>query len=196
MPKKTKFTKEAVIEAGMSQIKDNGWEGLTPKSVAKRLGASTMPIFSHFPTMAALREAILDRAWENLIEYTSRSYTGDVWVDQGVGYVLFARDHGRIFSCMHYGPPAEVQDRRYRFGASISDKLEDHPSFEGMNAKLVGQIRHLRALLTHGMAVAVSSGLTSLWDNEELVKQMMSLCSEVLCEGLSKREDKIDQILR
>ena len=98
----------AIIEAGLEQLKDGGWEGLTPKSVAKKLGASTMPIFSHFATMDEFRVAILDRAWEMHKEYVLANYTGDIWVDQGIGYVLFARDHAQLFSCMYYGKLQEI----------------------------------------------------------------------------------------
>ncbi|MCP4688044.1 MAG: TetR/AcrR family transcriptional regulator [Desulfobacterales bacterium] len=194
MPKKTKFTRETVVEAGLAQLKEGGWEGVTPKAAARRLGASTMPIFSHFSTMNEFREAILDRAWEILKEYVSRSYTGDAWVDQGVGYVLFARDHGRLFSCMHYGAPGEVRDRRLQFWLFVSRELEGHPSFKGMSAEHVGWIRHLRSLITHGIAVTVSSGLAPIWENDEVIKRMLALCSDVLREGLAQRGDELDEI--
>ncbi len=194
MPKKTKFTKETVIEAGLKQLQEIGWEGITPKAVAKRLGASTMPIFSHFSTMDAFREALLDRAWEILMEYVSRSYTGDAWVDQAVGYVFFARDHGRLFNCMHYGAISEIRDRRYRFWMFVSRELEGDPAFDGMSAGRAGWIRHLRALLSHGIAVSVSSGLTPIWEKDDVIKRMLALCSDVLREGMAKRGDELDEI--
>ncbi len=194
MPKKTRFTKETVIEAGLKQLKEIGWEGVAPKAVAKRLGASTMPIFSHFSTMDEFREALLDRAWEMLGEYVSRSYTGDPWVDQAVGYVFFARDHGRLFSCMHHGALAEIRERRYRFWIFVSREMEGSPAFEGMSAERAGWIRHLRALLTHGIAVSVSSGLAPVWANDEVVKRMLTLCSDVLREGMAKRGDELDEL--
>lgn len=196
MPKKTKYTRMAVIEAGLEQLKESGWEGLTPKSVAKKLGASTMPIFSHFATMDEFRVAILDRAWEMHKEYVLDSYTGDIWVDQGIGYVLFARDHAQLFSCMYYGKFQEIRDRRLRFWEFASKQLEDHPVFEGMRAEHVGWIRHARALLTHGIAVSVSSGFAPVWENEDVIRKMLSLCSEILIEGLSARGGKLDEITR
>lgn len=194
MPKKSKFTKEMVIEAGLLQLKACGWEGLTPKSVAGRLGASTMPIFSHFANMIEFRQAILDRAWELLLAYASRSYTGDIWVDQSVGYIIFARDHGRLFGCMHYGPPEEIRERRYRFWVATSGQLEKHPAFEDMSTGHIGWVRHIRSLLTHGIATAVSTGIATVWDDETVIEQVMSLCTEVLCEGFSKRGDRLDAI--
>jgi len=194
MPKKTKYTKESVIEAGLEQLKEEGWEGITPKLVAKKLGASTMPIFSHFTTMDELRVAILDRAQEIQNEYISRNYTGDAWVDQGIGYVLFARDHGRIFNCMYYGKPEEIRERRLRFWEFASEQLAGHPAFEGLSAEHVGWIRHTRALLTHGIAVSISAGFAPVWKNEEVIRKMISLCSEILFEGFSARGGKLDEI--
>lgn len=194
MPKKTKFTKKKVIEAGLLQLREGGWESLTPKSIARRLDSSTMPIFSHFQNMPALKEAVLDRAWELLVDYTSQEYTGDIWVDQSVGYIIFARDNNRLFSCMHYGTPEEIQVRREKFWISISQPLENYRLFEGMTAEQIGWVRHIRSLLTHGIAISVSSGISTLWNNDQLIEQTLLICSEVLAEGLSKREDQLNAL--
>lgn len=193
MPR-TKFSREMIIEAGLSLLKEGGWEAVTPKSVAGRLDASTMPIFSHFATMAALKEGVLDHSWDLLLAYASRSYTGDAWVDQSVGYIRFARDHGRLFSCMHYGEPEEIRNRRYRFWKRLSPSLETLPRFEGMKPEHVGWIRHLRSLLTHGIAISVSEGVATVWEDDGVVQEVMGLCSEVLCEGLARRGDRLDAL--
>jgi AcrR family transcriptional regulator len=192
--RKTKFSKEMIIKAGLQQLQRRGWEGMTPKRVAKRLGASTMPIFSHFATMDELKEAVLDRAWEMLLEYASRNYTNDVWVDQSVGYIIFARDHGQLFNCMHYGPADKISERRYRFWLALSQQLGDISYFEGMNTEHIGWARHIRSLLTHGIAISMSTGLSTVWKNDELVKRVMALCSDVLSKGFAQQSDRLDEI--
>jgi AcrR family transcriptional regulator len=192
--RKSKFTKEMIIKAGLQQLQRGGWEGMTPKLVAKRLGASTMPIFSHFATMEALKEAVLDLAWEMLIDYSSRSYTNDVWVDQSVGYIIFARDHGQLFNCMHYGPADKISERRYRFWLALSQQLENHSYFDGMKTEHIGWVRHIRSLLTHGIAISMSTGIATVWENDELVTRVMSLCSEVLSEGFARKGARLDEI--
>jgi len=194
MPKKTIYAKATVIEAGLEQLKESGWEGITPKLVAKKLGASTQPIYSHFATMDEFRAAILVRAWEMLVEYVSKSYTGDAWVDQGIGYILFARDHGRLFNCMHYGKPENVRKHRQEFWGIVSKKLKGYPAFGGLSAEHVGWIRHIRALLTHGIAVTISSGFGPIWEDEEVVRQMIPLCSEIILDGLSNKKDEITEV--
>ena len=195
MARKTQYSKDDIIEAGLEVLNEHGWEGLTPKSTARMLGASTMPIFSHFSSMDEFRDGLMERAWEMLTEYVSRSYTGDPWVDQAVGYVLFARDHSRLFNCMQYVPLQELKDRRYEFWFRITRNLESHPSFQGMDAVHSGWIRYIRSLLTHGIAVSVSSGLTTIWENAEVIEQMMALCSEILYEGFSARGERLKKIL-
>jgi AcrR family transcriptional regulator len=195
VPNKAKFSKETIIEAGLKLLKDEGWEGITPKKVAERLGASTMPIYSHFPTMTDFRKALVDEAWRMLEEYTLATYTGDPWVDQGIGYIRFARNHGQIFNCMHTGKIEEIQARRYHFWVKISENLTDYPLFQEKSPELVAWIRNLRSYLTYGIASSINRGLTPVWDNEELVEQMILLLSHVLLDGLSKRETKLINIL-
>lgn len=195
MANKPKFTKESVIEAGMVQLMEAGWEGLTPKKVAQRLGASTMPIFSHFATMAEFKEALMDRAWDQMAVYARKTFTGDPWVDQGIGYVLFARDHGRLFTAMHSVDVEAVQERRYQFWVMISRDLADYPAFKGMDPELVGWMRNLRSFLTYGIAVSVNSGLTPAWENDEVIQRMVKLCSEVLYDGLPGKAGDLKQTL-
>ena len=188
MPNKPKFKRESIIEAGLQQLREEGWDGLTPNKVAKRLGASTMPIYSHFPNMAEFKKALMDTAWKMMEEYALADYTGDPWVDHGIGYVLFARDNGRLYTSMHAEDTEIVQERRYQFWVTISKDLKDYPKFNGLEPEVVGWIRNLRTFLSHGIAVSVNLGLTPIWEKEEVVKQMITLCSEILLDGLSKKK--------
>jgi AcrR family transcriptional regulator len=194
MPKKTTFTRQIVVEAGLQQLKTIGWEGFTPKKVAQQLGASTMPIFSHFPSMVEFKQAVLDRAWELLLEYSSKNYTGDEWIDQSVGYVMFARDHGRLYSCMHYGSPDEIQERRYQFWLALTSSVDAHRPFEGLSDEQIQWIRHIRSLLSHGIAISVSTEITTIWQSDDFIKRVMSMCSEVLIEGISKQDDALEEL--
>ncbi len=196
MPRKTKYTRELVVEAGLAQLEEIGWEGFTPKRVAEWLGCSTMPIFHHFATMDEFRKAVLDSAWNLLIEYSSRNYTGDIWVDQSIGYVLFARDHGRLFSCMHYGSPEDLMERRYKFWLDLSKSQVKYQPFEDLSETQLQWVKHIRSLLSHGLAISVSTEIATAWDNDEVIKKVMALCSKILIDGFSMEEDSLKEISR
>jgi hypothetical protein len=156
-----------------------------------------MPIFSHFSTMQDFREAILDRAWEIQTEYATRTYTGDVFVDQGIGYVLFAKDHGRLFACMNDGRYRDYQLHWYhRFWSVLTKQLEGYPAFQDLSEQHATRIRYLRSMMSHGIAASVSSGLGPIWENNELIERALTVCTEVLCEGLTQRADLFDEIDR
>jgi AcrR family transcriptional regulator len=191
MANKTKYTRADVIKAGLTRLEADGWEGLTPKKVAAELKASTMPIYSHFPTMVQFKKALMDEAWQMMEDYALASHTGDPWVDHGVGYVLFARDKGRLFTAMHTEKLEEVQERRYRFWQTISKELTGHLLFRDMEPELAGWVRNMRSFLVYGIAVSVNTGLTPVWENEEVIRQMVALCSEVLMEGLVQKKERL-----
>ena len=195
MPNTPKYTREDIIDAGINQFKDKGWEGLTPQKVAKKLGASTMPIYSHFANMDDFKKELINRAWMMMETYDRSSYSGDPWVDHGVGYVLFARDYGKIFSCMHSQDIDIVQERRYQFWVTISEDLIDYPPFKNIEPELIGWARNLRSFLVYGIAVSVNQGLTPVWNKQQVVEQMVALCSEILLEGITRNSQRLNQTL-
>jgi hypothetical protein len=48
--------------------------------------------------------------------------------------------------------------------------------------------------LTHGIAVTISSGFGPIWEDEEVVRQMIPLCSEIILDGLSNKKDEITEV--
>lgn len=47
MPPKTKFDREAIVEAAFAIAKEESFAGITARSIAKRLRYSVAPIFVH-----------------------------------------------------------------------------------------------------------------------------------------------------
>ena len=56
MPKKPKFTREALLIEACAVAEEQGIDEVSSRSLAKRLNCSIQPIYTHFPTMAELRQ--------------------------------------------------------------------------------------------------------------------------------------------
>ena len=56
MPKKPKFTRESLLQEAYSIAEIQGIEEVSSRSLAKNLNCSIQPIYTHFPTMAELRQ--------------------------------------------------------------------------------------------------------------------------------------------
>lgn len=62
MPPKQKITKEALLSHALEIAREHGIAAVTSRSVAQSAGCSIQPVFSHFPTMEALRNATFEYA--------------------------------------------------------------------------------------------------------------------------------------
>lgn len=56
MPKKPKFTRENLLQEAYNIAETQGIDEVSSRTLAKSLGCSIQPIYTHFPTMAELRQ--------------------------------------------------------------------------------------------------------------------------------------------
>jgi len=84
------LSRDVILDAAEPAARD-GFEALTIRAVAARLGAAPMALYNHFPTKDALVDALLDRV---LSRFEPAPPTGE-WLDDLRG---FARAHRRLLS--------------------------------------------------------------------------------------------------
>lgn len=68
MPPKQKIKIETLLEHAFKIAEEQGIDAVTSRSVAKSVGCSIQPVFSHFPTMEELRQATFDYAGEKFVQ--------------------------------------------------------------------------------------------------------------------------------
>ena len=59
MPAVRKVSKEQIIDAAVEVLRDNGFSAINARSVAKKLGCSTQPIYFSFKNMDELKACLL-----------------------------------------------------------------------------------------------------------------------------------------
>jgi len=88
--------RNALIEGGLSLLREQGVEGLTLRAVAQRVGVSHSALYRHFPDKAALLATIAAEGFEALagaLEEVTASHPDDPasqLTEAGVAYVLLA----------------------------------------------------------------------------------------------------------
>lgn len=95
------FPRERIIEAGLEIIREKGWRAVTVRALAKKLGSSTMPIYSQAGSIENILKELRERTREVLMEYQTRPYTEDPLLSMAVGYVIFARDDKNLFRFLY-----------------------------------------------------------------------------------------------
>jgi len=96
-PKKTTFTRDAQLRLALDVVRRNGWNSLTARGVAERLGASVAPIYSVFGSMDNLLRETLREIHRLIEDFTSRSYSEFPFLNIGAGIIIFARDEPLLF---------------------------------------------------------------------------------------------------
>ena len=104
MPPKVKITKEDIINAAVSLVRENGADALNARTVASVLGCSTQPVFSNFATMDELRLAVVEKADEICNEYIKKEIEiGDfpAYKASGMAYIRFAKEEKELFRLLY-----------------------------------------------------------------------------------------------
>lgn len=100
MPRKAKVTKEDVVETALCLLREEGEGALNARAVAARLGVSTQPVFSNFPTMEKLRESLLSAAYDVYLGFLIREAERGEYPKYkafGMAYIRFAKEEGNLF---------------------------------------------------------------------------------------------------
>jgi AcrR family transcriptional regulator len=188
MPRKTKYSQEDVVRAAFELVREKGLSGLSAPAVAEKMGCSTMPIYSHFKNMQALEDEVVKKAWKLSMEYKSYTYTGDVWIDQGIGYVIFSKKEQNLFKCMLDSRNIELKYEMHLVNWQfMADQLKGYDSFKELNEEQQERVRYARAMLTHGIATAARVAANKiLIEDDQLLAMFMTNVSKALLAGFKE----------
>ena len=106
MPAAKKVTKDAIIDAAVEVLRDDGFSAINARSVAKKLGCSTQPIYFSFQNMEELKAALTERAIEmhrKRVRDSLRAHAGNDsrYSSYGMGFVKFAAEEKQLFRWLY-----------------------------------------------------------------------------------------------
>lgn len=190
MPPKVRFSPESIIEAAFNVVRKKGWAGLSARSIAKELGSSTGPIYSHLSSMKRLEEAVMKKGVDLCLKYVRADRTGDRWLDQGIGYALFARDEKHLFRSINdeaYLPIRAKYDPY--FWKALDEDLADYPLFRDLPDALQRKIRQARSIFSFGMASMLSSSIEyEMMKTESQIIDLVKITSFTLYKGMTSKK--------
>lgn len=192
MPPKVKFKKETILEAAFNVVRKNGWKGLSARSIADELNSSTRPIYTHLKSMKDLEEAVFHKALDLLEEYIVTPRTGDKWVDQGYGFVLFAKNERILFkSILDEKHSSLLHESINRIGEKLGEELKDYPPFKGLPQIRIDNLRKIRSTFVHGMASMVAYYYEyDYLEKEEDLARLIYLTNDILLLGLRAKIER------
>ena len=103
MAPKIKITREKIIDAALSLVREVGEEGINARAIAARLGASTQPIFSNFSSMEELKLCVIEAAQEVYKDYLKKELDSGKYPpykSSGMAYIRFADEETELFKLL------------------------------------------------------------------------------------------------
>ena len=159
MPPKQRFTPQDVIEAAFNVVRRQGWEGFSARTIANELHSSTRPIYDCFNSMENIEAEVVKKALGTFVAFINQERTGDIWLDQALGYVLFAAQEKYLFRCINdeKHTPFQRQFAREHW-TKLGEALADDDRFRAMPEPVRHKIRAARWMMIHGLSWLIASG--------------------------------------
>jgi AcrR family transcriptional regulator len=166
-----------IISAAIELIRKGGWEAVSARTIAQRLGSSTMPIYSAVGSMEDLKQAAFVGAALMLSSAQRKPRTGNEALDLAVGYVSFAREEPRLFKFVmsmqrDMGPRLLEAAQAPEKPGGIQDIELVRSVLGSLAAPGLKEDFLLRSwIFAHGLAQLVADG-TLVMDEAEIVRHL------------------------
>ena len=187
MPPKAKFTKDEIIKAALSIVREEGIEALTARALGNKLGSSARPIFTVFQSMDEVQQEVVAAARQVYTEYISAGLSQmkmPAFKGVGVQYIRFAMTEPKLFQLLFMfeqpQKPAVVNvlpiiDDNY---SQILASVQDGYSLSQSDAERL--YRHLW-IYSHGIAVLCATNMCT-FTAEEMGKLLTECFKGILKE--------------
>lgn len=172
MPPKAKFTREEIIAAALSIVREEGFAALTARALGQKLGSSARPIFTIFQSMDEVCREVVAAAKRLYAEYVEEGLgQKEIPAFKGVGmqYIRFALAEPKLFQVLFMSEQAQkpavgeilpVIEEHYQ---QIIDSVQSCYSLNREDAKWL--YRHLW-IYSHGIAVLCATNMCTFTPGE------------------------------
>ena len=175
MPAKKQITKEMILSAALEMLRSGGMDAVNVKSLARRLGCSTQPIYLSFDNMDALRGELSSLTVDTFLKKMEcDGGTGNLY---GMAYIKFAKEEKELFRYlfMRQNSYAELREALLPImHRSISMLMEEYH----IDREEAHHFHDQLWVHTHGIASMIATGFCD-W-NMDRVQKMLAECRQYL----------------
>ncbi len=170
MPAKKQITRDMILDTSLKLLKEQGFEAVTIKRLAKELGCSTQPVYLSFSGMDELRRELIPLAvkeFERLMESDSKKGVVRLY---DIEYIHLAKNEPRLFCFLFMRANAFTEIKSLLLPIierSIRELMElyhiDHKEADALHDHLW--------MHTHGIASMVATDFCN-WDMNKINKML------------------------
>ena len=172
MPPKQKVTKQEIVAATLSLLREQGEQAMNARSIAAALGCSTQPIFSNFDSLDDLQEAVYAAAYDHYYGFLTREAESGQYPPYkafGMAYIRFAAEEKQLFRVLF------MCDRRGKELPPSSDFSQSVDMIMKANgiSRTEAELLHMEMwCCVHGIGTMLATSYLSL--DPELISSMLT----------------------
>lgn len=121
--------------------RESGFESITARGLAQRIGCSTQPIFRAYANMRQLKQEVWEKTRTFFSEYmaSQKREEAPLFLAMGLNYVELAQKERNLFLFLCRSDDSPATDIRQLLGyGDVSSAVKDVPGMEGLAREQVG----------------------------------------------------------
>lgn len=124
MPPKKQISKDQIINKSYEFVRQNGFQSLTARSLAKELDCSTQPIYQSFQDMNELKNVLAEKSIRFMLQYIENYSEGNYspLLSKILGYVQFASEEKFLFQIIFTSEVLSLEKTRNL--VSLNNEIE------------------------------------------------------------------------
>ena len=191
MPPKIKFDKEAIIDAALAVAKEEGFSGITARSVAAKLQSSVAPIYVNFATIDDLVDAVVERVLSISEELLTKQKGKNMFENIGKASLDFAREYPVLFGELLIQPNPYMASYETIENTMLEAMAEDK-TMRGWTLEERRRLLLKMRVFQMGLSAMVANGHVPSWlDNQEFDHLLMEVGDDVLLAHQIKRKKNL-----
>ena len=168
MPAVRKVSKEQIIDAAVDVLRDDGFSAINARSVAKKLGCSTQPIYLSFRSMDELKAALTQRViamHTQRVHAVLRAHEGSDsrYSSYGMGFVQFAAQEKQLFRWLYLEDNQPGRHQEDVLEPEIIRTIMDEFGYDEVTARA---FHRDMTYYSYGLAILANNGHLALTETE------------------------------
>lgn len=166
MPPNKKYTKEDITNIAYEIVKQEGFENLNARRIAKELKASVQPIFHNFASMEELKNVVYKKIYETYQEYMERKTEKPAYKQSGLSYIAFAKEHPELFKILFMQETDNSPEKFIMADSEGEDIIKKGQQLTGLSYEEQKKFHVKVFMFTHGIACLLATKTVKLKDSE------------------------------
>jgi AcrR family transcriptional regulator len=162
MARKKTITREQILDASYSLIRQEGFTHFTARNIASTIGCSTQPIYLEFKNMTDLKNTLFDKIYKHLSEEVfPKEITGDPIIDLSLNYIDFAKSESRLFHALYIENSGEGQSIHNFSWNYFKNIVSKHEKYKDLDNDTLESLLNGTWIIATGIANLSLSGTIS-----------------------------------